>query len=165
MSLILIAALDADGVIGRDGGIPWHLPDDLRRFRRLTTGHTVLMGRRTYASLGRPLPQRVNRVLTRDPTFAPPAGVEVVHDLEAALALPADGQLYVIGGADLYAQTLACADTLELTQVHARLGGDTHFPHFDPAGWVEQSREEHGVDERHAYAFTFVTLRRRGGPL
>ena len=158
--LILVAALDAERVIGRDGGMPWHLPDDLRRFRALTRGHTVLMGRRTYESLGRPLPERVNRVLTRDPAFRAP-GIEVVHDLQAALAPTPDGELYVIGGAELYRQTLPAADTLELTLIDARIGGDTYFPPFDARDWREVERLDHPADARHAQAFAFVRLQRR----
>ena len=159
--LILIAALDEGGLIGRDGQLPWHLPEDLKRFRRLTVGHTILMGRRTYESLGRPLPERDNWVLTRDTGFSAP-GCRVFHALSDALdATTADGRLMVIGGADLYRQTLPRAERLELTLVHAHLSGDTRFPDFEPGVWHEVARETHSADQRHCHAYSFVTLERR----
>ncbi|MDE2149092.1 MAG: dihydrofolate reductase [Gammaproteobacteria bacterium] len=158
--LVLIAALDEGGLIGRGGGMPWHLSEDLRRFKRLTVGNTVLMGRKTFESIGRPLPGRQNWVLSRDPAFAP-TGCRVFAALEAALAAEAHGTLFVIGGAELYRQTLPQADRLELTCIHIRLDGDTWFPAFDTGKWREITREDHPADARHAFAFSFVTLERR----
>lgn len=153
--------MDRRRLIGRDNGLPWRLPDDLRQFKRLTVGKTVLMGRKTWDSLGRPLPERDNWVLSRDPGFAP-AGARVFATLDAALAAPRDGELMVIGGAELYRQTLPLAQRLYLTEVDADLGdGDAWFPDFDRSQWRELAAEAHAIDERHAYPFRFVTLERR----
>jgi len=158
-ALTLIVAVSDNGIIGRDGGLPWRLPEDLKHFRRLTLGNTVLMGRKTFESLGKPLEGRANWVLTRDPAFAP-AGARVFRDLDAALAAQPQGELLVIGGAELYRQTLPLASRLELTRVHARVEGDTHFPDYDAAQWRETARVDHAADERHAYAYSFLTLLR-----
>ena len=157
--LTLVVAVADNGVIGRDGDLPWRLPEDLKHFRRLTLGNTVLMGRKTFDSLGKPLEGRANWVLTRDAAYAP-AGATVFHDLEAALAAQAQGALLVIGGAELYRQTLPHAWRLELTRVHASVAGDTHFPPYDPAQWREVAREDRAADERHAHAYSFLTLER-----
>lgn len=158
--LSLVVAMDEDRLIGRANGLPWRLPDDLKHFKRLTLGKTVLMGRRTWDSLGRPLPERENWVLTRDPGFAPD-GARVFHALEAALAAAQDRELMVIGGAELYRQTLPLAQRIHLTEVRARVaGGDAWFPAFDRAQFRETDSELHAADARHAYPFRFVTLER-----
>lgn len=157
--LTLVVAVADNGVIGRDGDLPWRLPEDLKHFRRLTLGNTVLMGRKTFDSLGKPLEGRANWVLTRDPAYAP-AGATVFHTLDAALAAPPQGELLVIGGAELYRQTLPHARRLELTRVHAEVAGDTCFPAYDPAQWREIAREDRAADERHAHAYSFLTLER-----
>ncbi|MFI4981037.1 MAG: dihydrofolate reductase [Nevskiales bacterium] len=157
--LTLVVAVSENGIIGRDGGLPWRLPEDLKHFRRLTLGNTVLMGRKTFESLGKPLEGRANWVLTRDTAFAP-AGAQVFRDLDAALAASPQGELLVIGGADLYRQTLPLASRLELTQVHAQVEGDTHFPDYDAKLWRETARVDHAADERHAHAYSFLTLDR-----
>lgn len=155
--IALVAALTRNRVIGRDGGMPWHLPADLRHFRRLTRGQTVVMGRKTYASIGRPLPDRVNIVVTRDRQFAAP-GCEVVHSVAALLG---DGRpLYVIGGAELYRAFLPHADRMHLTRIHADLPGDTFFPAYDERAWRLTSAEAHPRDERNAYDLTFETYER-----
>lgn len=158
--LTLVAAVGANGVIGRDGALPWRLPEDLKHFRRLTLGNTVLMGRKTYDSLGKPLDGRANWVLTRDPAFAP-AGVRVFRQLGEALAAEPQGRLLVIGGGELYRQTLPLAQRLELTLVQAAPQGDAHFPDYDAAQWREAARTDHVADERHPYAYSFVTLVRQ----
>ena len=158
--LTLVVAVAENGIIGRNSGLPWRLPEDLKHFRRLTLGNTVLMGRKTFESLGKPLEGRANWVLTRDPAFAP-AGTQVFRDLDAALAAQPQGELLVIGGAELYRQTLPLASRLELTRVHARVEGDTHFPDYDTAQWRETARVDHAADERHAHAYSFITLARR----
>lgn len=155
--LTLVVAVAENGVIGRKDALPWKMPEDLKHFRRLTLGNTVLMGRKTFESLGKPLEGRANWVLTRDPAFAP-AGARVFHTLDEALAEPPQGQLLVIGGAELYRQTLPLADRLELTRVHAEVEGDTYFPDCDAAQWHEVARADHADDERHAHAYSFVTL-------
>lgn len=159
LQLSLIAAFDEGRLIGRNGELPWRLPNDLKHFKALTLGKTILMGRKTWDSLGRPLPQRDNWVLTRDPTFQA-EGARAFVSLDAALAAHPGGELMVIGGGELYRQTLPLARTLYLTRVQARLQGDAWFPDLDPAQWRETAREDHVVDERHAYAYSFVTLER-----
>jgi dihydrofolate reductase len=164
LKLTLLAALADNGVIGRAGGLPWHLPDDLRRFKALTMGKPILMGRRTFESIGRALPGRRNLLLTRG-TAVLPAGVERVASVAAAIAACATvPELCVIGGAELYAQTLPVATHLELTQVHARVEGDVRFPDYDAAQWRELARSEHPADERHAWPMSFVSLERIGPP-
>jgi dihydrofolate reductase len=162
LKLSLIAALADNRVIGRGGGLPWHLPDDLRRFKSLTMGRPILMGRRTFDSIGRALPGRRNLVLTRHPDTLP-AGVEAVASLPSALAMCADAEeLCVIGGAELYRLALPLATRLELTQVHATIDGDVLFPDYDSAQWRELERREHAADERHRWPMTFLTLERVG---
>ena len=163
MQVALIAALSLDRVIGRDGGLPWHLPADMKHFRRMTVGKTILMGRRTWEEVGKPLPKRRNLVLSRRPDFRP-EGAEVFDALGAALAAAeGDGELWVIGGHAVYAAALPLADVLHLTVVHARPEGDATFPAFDPAEWGVAARRVHAADERHAYPMTFFELRRDSG--
>lgn len=162
MNIALVAALAENRVIGRENALPWRLPDDMKRFRTLTTPHCVLMGHRTYVSIGRPLPDRTNIVLSRNPSTAY-EGVSVTGDLEAALALARDAgheKLFVIGGEAVYAASLPLADRLYLTRVHAQIEGDAHFPQFDesgqnPSSWRRTSSASHPADERHAHAFSF----------
>lgn len=156
----LVVAMDRNRLIGRDGDLPWRLPNDLKHFKRLTVGKTVLMGRKTWTSLGRPLPDRDNWVLTRDRGFAA-EGCRVFHSLEDALAAHTGEELMVIGGAELYRQTLLLAQRLYVTEVDAQLEGDTHFPVLDPTQWRQVSAESHPADDRHAYAYTFKLLERR----
>jgi dihydrofolate reductase len=154
--LTLIAAFDHNRAIGVGGRLPWHLPDDLKRFKALTLGKTVLMGRKTAESLGRALPGRRNLVLTHR-GVAPFAGMEAVASLPDAIA-SAD-ELVVIGGGELYAQTLGAAARLLLTEVETEIAGaDAWFPPFERRDWREISREHHGADARHLYAFDFVEL-------
>lgn len=152
--LALIAAVAENGVIGRAGGLPWHLPEDLRHFRRVTTGHAIIMGRRTWESIGRPLPKRRNIVVSRRLAEAPP-GVELARDLDEALrmARQTDREPIVIGGAALYAAALPRATRLYLTEVHRRVEGDTYFPAFDRGEWRE-------VERREGEGATYVTLER-----
>ena len=146
MSLVLIAAVARNGVIGRDNDLVWRDRDDLQRFKRLTLGHVLVMGRRTYDSIGRPLPGRTTIVVTRQPDWSAP-GVVVAHSFDEALKLAEDvspGQdVYVAGGGEIYRLALPVADRLELTEIDADLDGDTRFPVYDPAVWAETSRSEH----------------------
>ncbi len=155
--LHLIAALDRRGAIGRGNALPWHLPDDLRRFKALTLGQPVLMGRRTAQSLGRALPGRRNLVLSRG-GGVPFAGMEAVDSLGAALARVADARrLWVIGGGEVYALCLPHAAALHLTRVDTEVAdADAFFPTVDPALWRETARARHPADDRHALAFDFV---------
>ncbi|MGQ0621483.1 MAG: dihydrofolate reductase [Panacagrimonas sp.] len=161
--LSLVVAMDQARLIGRQGRLPWHLPKDLAHFKRLTLGKTILMGRRTWDSLGRALPGRENWVLSRDPVFAP-VGARTFPSIGSALSAQADGELMVIGGAELYRQTLGAARRLYVTQVLVRLEGrdasDVHFPDFDETRFQELEREDHPADERHAWPYRFLTLER-----
>jgi len=142
--LVLIAAVADNGVIGAGGGIPWHLPEDFAHFKATTLGHTLVMGRATYDSIGRPLPGRATIVLTRDPSWYAD-GVLVAHDLDSALYLAEElpGDVYVAGGSHVYAAALPFADEQVLTEVHQEPDGDTFYPEFDRQHWVEKRREAH----------------------
>lgn len=165
MDVVLIAALDRHNAIGKSNALPWHLPDDLKRFKALTLGKPLLMGRKTAESLGRALPGRRNLVLTRSGRV-PFAGMEAVASLDAALAIAhADGadELCVIGGGELYALCLPHATRMHLTHVETVVdGADAFFPQFDPAEWRATKREPHAVDARHACAFEFADYLRIG---
>jgi len=157
----IIVAADEQGGIGRDGGLPWHLPEDLKRFKALTMGKPIVMGRKTWDSIGRPLPGRRSLVVSRRQDFAP-VGVEVFDSLEAALAAASSQpETCVIGGAQVYAQALPHADVIHLTRVHTSAGADTFFPALDAAQWEEIAHEDRPADERHAWPCSFITLRRR----
>lgn len=161
MHISLIAALSDSGVIGIDNRLPWRLPADMRWFRRHTLGKPVIMGRRTFESLGeKPLPERLNIVVTSDRSYRP-AGAVVVHDIDAALAAAgAVEEVMIIGGASFYAQMLPRADRLYLTRVHAEVAGDAWFPGYAEADWREMAREEHAADEKNPHACTFLILER-----
>ena len=162
MTVSLIAAVARNGVIGRAGALPWKLPADMKRFRELTTGHHIIMGRRTYQSIGRPLPERTNLVLSHAPDFDAP-GCAVVSGLASALELARKGgesEAFVIGGRALYELALPRADRLYLTRVDAEVDGDIRFPPFDEAEWREASRQEHAADERHEHPFALTVLER-----
>lgn len=164
MRISLIAAMDRNRAIGRDNDLPWRLPEDLKRFKALTMGKPMLMGRRTAQSLGRALPGRRNLVLTRSGR-APFEGMEAVASVEAALdAAQGAGELCVIGGAQVYGLLLPRADVLHVTLVDARVdGADTFFPAFDPGQWREVRRDEHPADARHAFGYAFVDYLRVPG--
>lgn len=160
-TISLVAALDRNRVIGIRGQIPWHLPDDLRWFKRITMGKPILMGRKTFDSIGRPLPGRHNIVLTRNRAFSA-SGVTIVHTLESALAAAGNvPEVMVIGGSQLFHALLPQADRLYLTYVDASLDGDTFFPKFERAEWRSVFVEDHARDADHAYSFRFVILQRR----
>ena len=158
-----VVAVAENGVIGQKGELPWgSLPDDLQHFKRLTLGHPVVMGRRTYDSLGRALPKRPNIVVTRQADWAAP-GCETAASVLNALARAheLDEDVCVIGGGEIYREALPAADVIYLTEVHHAFEGDAYFPDLSPSDWREENRERHETDDRHAYAFSFVTLRRR----
>jgi dihydrofolate reductase len=160
--LALIVAADRRGVIGRRGRLPWHLPNDLKRFKALTMGKPIVMGRRTWDSIGKPLPGRHSIVITRQEGLEID-GATVVHSLEDALrAAGAVPEVCVIGGAEVFRLALPAADRIELTVVEADVEGDTYLPALEPAEWHEAAREPHPADASHAYPYTFVTLHRRG---
>ncbi len=155
MTVTIVAAIASNGVIGRDGGLPWRLPEDLARFKRLTMGHVLVMGRRTYDSIGRPLPGRTTIVVTRQPGWSAD-GVEVAAGLDDALSRAAanDQEVFVVGGSQVYAAALPVAHRLALTLVDDCLDGDTYFPDVDWSRWREVRREPHD-------GFAFVDYERR----
>lgn len=158
--ITLIAALDRNRAIGRAGAMPWHLSDDLKRFKALTLGKTVLMGRKTALAIGRPLPGRPNLVLTRA-GVAPFDGQTVVHSLDEAIARARDDELMVIGGGEVYALALPRATRMHLTEIDtATPDADTFFPASDPREWREVAREHHPADAKHPLAFDFVDYAR-----
>lgn len=178
MLISLVVAVADNGVIGNAGGLPWHLPDDLRHFRAVTLGKSVLMGRRTFESIGRPLPGRRNLIMSRAAVPVAAGDVKVVANLQQAAALARErggeqAELCVIGGAQIYALSMPYAHQIHLTQVHASVAGDVYFPGFQPdgarhgrlAGWRESERSSHPPDARHAYGMSFVTLERVQAPL
>jgi dihydrofolate reductase len=157
----LVVAMDRNRVIGRDNALPWRLPDDLAYFKRVTLGHPVIMGRRTWESIGRALPGRLNIVVSRDPGYAAP-GCTVVTSLDAAWKAAGDvPEACVIGGTSLFEAALATADAIHLTEVDAEVPGDTYFPPFDRGAWVEHEVLRHPADARHAHPFRIVRLERR----
>jgi len=164
-SLELIAAVAANGVIGRAGQLPWQLPDDLRHFKSLTTGHAVIMGRRTYGSIGHPLPNRRNIVISRALT-APPAGIDLARSLDEAIALAVQspGPAFVMGGAAVYAAAIPKAHVLHLTELDEPVEGDTFFPPFDRSQWQLTHEQRHDRDDRHAIPFHFRTYARLNSP-
>jgi dihydrofolate reductase len=153
--IVLVAAVADNGVIGVDGDLPWRIPEDMRHFRRVTGGHAVVMGRRTFESMGRPLPERLNIVVTRDPAWSA-EGVRAVGAVEQALDVAAEcpGDVMVIGGATLYEQVMPRADVQVLTEVHQSPRGDTFYPAFDRSQWTEVRREP-------GDGYDFVWLERR----
>lgn len=164
MKRSLVVAVARNGVIGRDNALPWRLPAELAHFKRVTMGHPVVMGRRTYESIGKPLPGRKNIVVTHNRAFEAP-GCTVVTSLEEAWKA-ADGadEVCVIGGTTLFAETLPAADVIHLTEVEAEVEGDTWFPPFDRGEWQETEIARHPADERHAYPFRILELTRKRAP-
>lgn len=162
MRLSIVVAVAENGVIGRGGKLPWHLSDDLRRFKKLTMGHTIVMGRRTWESIGRLLPGRRMVVVSRQPDYRA-AGCQVVPSLDAALRFAADAgddEALVIGGAEIYRLALPRAERLYLTRVHADVEGDTRLPEFDLSQWQLLESERHEADEKNEYACSFEVYER-----
>jgi dihydrofolate reductase len=151
--------MTADRVIGRDNALPWRLPADLRRFKRLTLGHHLLVGRKTWESIGRPLPGRTMVVITRRRDYRA-EGATIVHSLDQALAIAreaGDDEAFVAGGEQIYREAVGTADRIYLTLVHATVEGDAFFPDCDRSAWVEVEREEREADERNPHAVSFIT--------
>ncbi len=162
MIISIIVAMDETRGIGVEGRLPWHLPADLKRFKSLTMGHHLIMGRKTFASIGRPLPGRTTIIVTRDQSFQP-EGCLVAHSLETALEfarLDLEDNVFVIGGAEIFVQAIELADRIYLTQVHSSLPADVYFPEFAAADWQETESEYHPADEKNRYPFTYKTLAR-----
>lgn len=167
MEIVLIVAVADNGVIGAGGAIPWRLKTDLQRFKTMTMGKPVVMGRKTFISLRRPLPGRTNIVLTRDPDFRAAGAVVTTSFADACAVASGDAlrrfvtEIAVIGGAEIYAQWMGCADRLEITEVHARPDGDTRFAAIDVATWEEVARVRNSAGPDDSADFSFVTYRRR----
>ena len=169
MTVSLIAARSENDVIGRHGGIPWHLPADLQHFKRLTTGHTIVTGRKTFQSIGRPLPGRRTVVITRNPDFTA-EDVTAVSSLDEALCtaeqdpFETDGrvEVFVVGGEEIYKQALPLAGRMYLTRVHTVVDGNVRFPEFTEEEWELRSSEQHAADEKNPHDYTFEVWERRG---
>ena len=160
MTISIIVAFSEGNIIGKNNKMPWRLPADLKRFKTITTGHTVVMGRRTYESIGKPLPNRKNIVLTSIPESI--IDCITADSLKDAIAISGqETELFIIGGASVYKQAFPLADKLYITKVHANPNGDTKFPEIDYSEWVEIFREEHKADEKNQYDYTFVDYERR----
>jgi dihydrofolate reductase len=161
--ITLIVAMSRNRVIGREGAIPWHLPQELRRFKALTMGHHIVMGRRTWDSIGRLLPGRTTVIVTRNPALQVP-GALIAHSLPHALALgAADSEIFVIGGAEIFREALGYADRIHLTTVEADIEGDTYMPELDLTGWRKVAVESHPAGEGNPLAWTLVTYDRGEG--
>lgn len=161
MKISLIVAAAENGVIGTHGALPWHLPDDFKRFKALTSGHPVIMGRKTFESIGKPLPNRRNIVISR--SISSLEGCDVVHSVQAALDLVQESnaeEAWVIGGGEIYKEAMPLADHIELTRVHATVEGDVSFPELT-SEWKEVFREDHQADEKHKFSFTFLAYERK----
>ena len=164
MRVSIIVAVAENGVIGRDNDLPWHLPADLRHFKRLTMGHLLVMGRKTFDSLGRALPGRTIVVISRRPQ-ADSEGIRWAGSLEQAIDVAeADDEVFIAGGAEIYRRALAIASRIYVTRIHGEVEGDTRFPPFDESQWDVTCEEHHPADERHAFPLSFLTLDRRADP-
>ncbi|MEJ2086187.1 MAG: dihydrofolate reductase [Acidobacteriota bacterium] len=162
MKLSIIAAIASNGVIGRGNDLPWHLSEDLKRFKRLTMGHHLIMGRKTFESIGRPLPGRFMIVISRQERPLP-EGVQLADSLEAAVGMASDqgeDEAFVAGGAEIYALALPKADRLYLTRIEAAFDGDTWFPEMDPGDWSKLEEEHHGASSSFAWPYTFQLFER-----
>ncbi len=160
MKLTLIAAMDPNRVIGKDNDLIWHFPKDLKHFKTKTSGHSIVMGRKTYESVGKPLPKRRNIVITRQKDYSA-QGIEVVNSLEEALSLTkGEDEVYIVGGAEVYKLALSKADRMELTFIEKEYEGDSFFPNWDESNWEITSTERHEADESHEAPFTFVQVNR-----
>jgi len=161
--LTIIVAAGENNAIGKDNDLIWHLSDDLKHFKTLTNGHHIIMGRKTFESFPKPLPNRTHIVITRQHDYKVPEGVIVVNSLDDALdAARFDNQPYIIGGGEIYRQAISIVDKLEITRVHSTFeNADTFFPEIDPTKWSEINRTTHDADEKHAYAFSFITYKRK----
>ncbi len=164
MKKSIIVAQSTNRVIGKNNQLPWHLPADLAHFKKTTYAHPIIMGRATYQSIGRPLPKRTNIILTRNTTYSVPTSCKIAYNLDQAFAHAKQTQakeVFIIGGAQIYAQALPIADILYLTQVHTTIEGDTFFPPIDPTQWKEISKKNHPADSNHPYAYTFIKYLRK----
>jgi len=161
MRLSIIVAMDDNRLIGKGNGLPWHLPADLAFFKKITTGNSILMGRKTYDSIGKPLPNRRNIVISRNSEISI-TGCEVVNSIEKALSITKEEEeVMIIGGANLFEQLLPDVSRLYITHIDGEFEGETYFPHYDENDWLEVSYESHQPDEKNKYAYHFVLLKRK----
>ncbi|WP_299312251.1 dihydrofolate reductase [uncultured Aquimarina sp.] len=159
--ITMIAAAGENNALGKDNDLVWHLPDDFKRFKQLTTGHHIIMGRKTFESFPKPLPNRVHVVITRNQDYKPDGAI-VVHSMEEALKIAKDDpQPFIIGGGEIYKIGMKYSDCIELTRVHGTFEADTFFPEIDAEQWAVDKKELHGADERHKYAFTYLTYMKK----
>ncbi len=159
MTLTIVVAISENHVIGKDNKLLWYLPRDLKHFKEITTGHSVIMGRKTYESVGKPLPNRRNIIITRQAIDI--AGCEVVNSIEAAIELcKAEKEVFIVGGAEIYKQAMHLTDRIYLTIVHQDFDGDSFFPEIDKQLWKEVHHEDHEPDERNLLPYSFITLER-----
>ncbi len=159
--LILIAAAAENNALGKDNDLLWHLPNDFKRFKKLTSGHPIIMGRKTFESLPGILPNRTHIIVTRQEDYFK-EGCLIANSLEEAIRLTNnDGKVFIIGGGEIYKQSLEIADSIELTRVHGNFEADTFFPEIDQTQWELVNKEYHEKDERHNYAFSFLTYKKR----
>jgi dihydrofolate reductase len=157
----MIAAAAENNALGKDNDLLWHLPDDFKRFKQLTTNHHIIMGRKTFESFPKPLPNRTHIVITRQENYKPD-GVIVVKNLNEALSIaPVNSDVYIIGGGEIYALAMPFTNKIELTRVNANFNADTFFPEIDPREWEQTNKEDHPKDERHLYSFSFETYLRK----
>ena len=160
--LSAIAAMAENRVIGKNNKMPWHLPADLKHFKAVTTGHPVLMGRKTYESIGKPLPNRTNIILTRDTHYTAPDCV-IVNNIETALSMANEldmDEVFVIGGAEIYQILLPKIQRIYLTKIHFKVAGDAYFPELNMAEWKKMNSEDHQADVNNAYDYSFIVLER-----
>ncbi|MDH7445262.1 dihydrofolate reductase [Aquimarina sp. 2201CG14-23] len=159
--ITMIAAAGENNALGKDNDLVWHLPDDFKRFKELTTGHHIIMGRKTFESFPKPLPNRVHVVITRNENYNP-EGAVVVHSMDEALEIAKDDpQPFIIGGGEIYKIGMEYANYIELTRVHGTFEADTFFPEIDPDAWIVENKELHGADERHEFGFTYLTYKKK----
>ena len=156
--ITIIAAVSENNALGKDNQLLWHLPEDFKRFKNLTSGHSIIMGRKTFESFPKPLPNRTHIIITRQNDYQAPEGCIVVSSLEKAMELcPANEEAFVIGGGEIYQQALNIVDKIDVTRVHTTLEADTFFPAIDTTKWELVFEEFHPKDEKHDYDFTFLT--------
>lgn len=159
--ITIIAAIGKNNALGKNNQLIWHLPADLKRFKKITTGNSIIMGRKTFESLGKPLPNRVNIIITRNPKYTTKNGI-VVHSLKEAIKIaPKEKQIFIIGGAQIYKQALPIADKLDLTFVHKDFDADAFFPEINLSVWEEEKRENFKANEKNKYDYSFVSFKRR----
>lgn len=158
----IIAAASENNALGKNNELVWHLPNDFKRFKALTTNHYIIMGRKTFESFPKPLPNRTHIIITRQKNYSAPEGCIIVDSLKKAINLcPKDQENFIIGGGEIYKQSMEIADKIELTRVHTKVDADTFFPEIDKNEWNLIATESHPKDEKHAFDFTYLTYTKK----